>query len=146
LVAFGLLLALDSQWVLTLAQQPVLSQTYHIVYGRRGTTADSYYRIKTPGATFRSQTAYEQGEVLFLTKTAIFQQVLMHRPASAPVEESINNRDKTLYAPPQVIFLFFMWLAAVVGIWPGPVRRRTVDAAITAFLFAIINIYMLLRG
>ncbi|SMB95660.1 heat shock protein DnaJ domain protein [Hymenobacter roseosalivarius DSM 11622] len=146
LVAFSLLLVLDSQWVLTLLQEPVVSQKYHISYSRRGGVLDSYYLTETPRASFRGQIPYKQGEVLTLTRTAIFRQVLTHRPASAPVQETINSREETLYNyGPILCFPFIMWVAAAVGIWPGSVRRRAVDAAVTAFLFALITSFFLLR-
>jgi hypothetical protein len=143
LIVFGLLLALDSQWTLTLAQEPVVSQNHYFVYGRRGSIVDSYYQIETPKTTFKSQVPYKEGQVLTLTRTAIFQQVMTHRTALAPVADTMDNWERTIYGLPQLVFIFLMWIAAIIGVWPGIVRRRTVDAAITACLFALINLYLL---
>jgi hypothetical protein len=146
LLVFGLLLVIDSQWVLTLPKEPVVSQEYHISYSRRGGVLDSYYLTQTPRASFRGQIPYKPGEVLALTRTVLFRQVLTHRPASAPIQATINSREETLYNyGPILCFPFIMWAAAVVGTWPGPVRRRAVDAAVTAFLFALITVFFLLR-
>lgn len=146
LIAFGLLLVLDSQWIVTLPDEPVLSQTYYVQYGRRGSVTDRYYQIETPKSSFRYWTPYEPGQLLTVTRTVIFRQVLTHRPVTFPAQASINNQEETIYAPPLFVFSILMWVAAVVGVWPGPVRRRTVDAAITAFMFALISLYVLLRG
>ncbi|QIL76085.1 J domain-containing protein [Hymenobacter sp. HDW8] len=145
LIGLGLLLAVDSQWTFTLVQEPVVSQNRYFVYGRRGSIVDSYYQIETPQTSFQSEIPYKEGQVLTLTETAIFQQVMTHRPALDPQVDTVDNWERTIYGLPQLVFIFLMWIAGIVGVWPGRVGRRTVDAAITACLFALINLYILLR-
>ena len=145
ILAFGLLIGLDYFCALEYADEPVLSNVFYVVHGRRRTVTDSYYQIETPNTSFRANADYELGERLTMRRTFFFRQVLSHRPSSARPGAAFNNAARTIYSPLAVLPLA-MLLAAVVGAWPGRISRRPVEAGIMAAVLAVMVLFVLARN